>query len=67
VQAARRQLQAIEQLDVESLPRKLREVATLRVKHPALSLGELAAKCRPPITKAAAHHRMAALQRLAGE
>jgi cell division protein WhiA len=66
VQAARRQLQAIEQLDVESLPRKLREVATLRVKHPALSLAELAAKCRPPITKAAAHHRMAALQRLAG-
>jgi len=66
VQAARRQLQAIEQLDVETLPRKLREVATLRVKHPALSLGELAAKCRPPITKAAAHHRMAALQRRAG-
>jgi DNA-binding protein WhiA len=66
VQAARRQLQAIEELDVETLPRKLREVATLRVKHPSLSLGELAAKCRPPITKAAAHHRMAALQRLAG-
>jgi DNA-binding protein WhiA len=65
VLAARRQLQAIEQLDVEALPRKLREVATLRVKHPALSLGELAAKCRPPITKAAAHHRMVALQRLA--
>lgn len=65
VLAARRQLQAIEKLDVEALPRKLREVATLRVKHPALSLGELAAKCRPPITKAAAHHRMAALQRLA--
>jgi cell division protein WhiA len=65
VQAARRQLQAIEQLDVETLPRKLREVAALRVKHPALSLGELAAKCRPPITKAAAHHRMATLRRLA--
>jgi DNA-binding protein WhiA len=65
VQAARRQLQAIEQLDVETLPRKLREVATLRVKHPALSLTELAAKCRPPITKAAAHHRMATLRRLA--
>jgi DNA-binding protein WhiA len=65
VQAARRQLRAIEQLDVETLPQKLREVATLRVKHPALSLGELAAKCRPPITKAAAHHRMATLRRLA--
>jgi hypothetical protein len=65
VQAARRQLQAIEQLDVDSLPRKLREVATLRVKHPSLSLGELAVKCRPPITKAAAHHRMAVLKQLA--
>jgi cell division protein WhiA len=67
VQAARRQLQAIEQLDLETLPRTLREVARLRVRHPALSLGELAAKCRPPITKAAAHHRMAVLQRLAEE
>jgi len=35
------------------------------VRHPALSLGELAAKCRPPITKAAAHHRMTALRQLA--
>jgi DNA-binding protein WhiA len=65
VQAARRQLQAIEQLDVDSLPGKLRELATLRVRHPALSLGELAAKCRPPITKAAAHHRMTVLRQLA--
>jgi len=65
VQAARRQLQAIEQLDVDSLPGKLRELATLRVRHPALSLGELAAKCRPPITKAAAHHRMAVLRQRA--
>lgn len=65
VQAARRQLQAIEQLEVDSLPGRLREVAALRLRHPALSLAELAAKCRPPITKAAAHHRMAAIQRLA--
>src|SRR5438132_14234775 len=65
VLAARRQLQAIEQLDVEQLPRRLREIAGLRRKHPALSLAELAAKCRPPVTKAAAHSRMATLQRLA--
>ena len=38
-----------------------------RVKHPALSLAELATKCRPPITKAAAHHRLATLRRLADE
>ena len=29
-------------------------------RHPSLSLAELAEKCRPQITKAAAHHRMAA-------
>jgi DNA-binding protein WhiA len=66
VRAARRQLQAIERLDLERLPRGLREIALLRVSHPALSLGELALRCRPPITKAAVHHRMAALERLAG-
>jgi hypothetical protein len=65
VQAARRQLQAIEQLDVHALPGKLQEIATLRVKHPSLSLADLAAKCRPRITKAAAHHRMAAIRDLA--
>jgi cell division protein WhiA len=63
VKAAREQLEVIRQLDVELLPQKLREIATLRVKHPSLSLTELAAKCRPPITKAAAHHRMAVLRR----
>ena len=67
VQAAREQLAAIRQLDVEVLPRRLEEIARLRVRHPALSLGELAAKCHPPITKAAAHSRMAALRRLADE
>ena len=65
VQAAREQLAAIRKLDVDGLPRRLEEMARLRVKHPSLSLAELAAKCRPPITKAAAHHRMATLRRLA--
>jgi DNA-binding protein WhiA len=65
VQAAREQLAAIEQLDLETLPGKLREIATLRRRHPSLSLAELAGKCRPPITKAAAHHRMTILRQLA--
>ena len=65
VQAAREQLAAIRKLDVDGLPRRREEMARLRVKHPSLSLAELAAKCRPPITKAAAHHRMATLRRLA--
>ena len=65
VRAAQQQLEAIKQLDVDALPRKLQEIAALRRKHPALSLAELAKKCRPPITKAAAHHRMAVLRELA--
>ena len=66
VHAAQRQLDAIRRLDLETLPAKLQEVAALRLRHPALSLGELAARCDPPITKSAAHHRFAELERLAG-
>ena len=63
--AAHEQLQAIRALEGEALPNKLQEIADLRVRYPYSSLTELAAKCRPPITKAAAHHRMAALRELA--
>jgi DNA-binding protein WhiA len=66
VQAAQRQLEAIRQVELDSLPAKLREIAALRLSHPALSLSELAAKCRPPISKAAAHHRMRVLRTIAG-
>ncbi|MBV8396777.1 MAG: DNA-binding protein WhiA [Actinobacteria bacterium] len=65
--AAHEQLQAIRALEGESLPPKLQEIADLRVKYPHLSLTELASKCRPPITKAAAHHRMTVLRSLAEE
>ena len=60
--AAHEQLQAIRSLEGEQLPKKLQEIADLRVRHPWLSLSELAGKCRPPITKAAAHHRMKILR-----
>lgn len=66
VEAAQRQLEAIRQLELDALPEKLHEIAVLRLRHPALSLSELAHKCRPPITKAAAHHRMGVLRELAG-
>ena len=65
VQAAQRQLEAIRRLDLDVLPAKLAEIAGLRLRHPALSLAELAAKCRPPVTKAAAHHRLELVRRLA--
>lgn len=65
VRAAQHQLESIRRLDLDSLPLKVREIAALRLRHPALSLGELAGRCHPPITKAAAHHRMVVLGRLA--
>jgi DNA-binding protein WhiA len=67
--AAHEQVQAIHRLDREGgLPRlslPLREIADLRLRYPSASLRELAAKCRPPATKAAAHRRLAKLVDLA--
>jgi DNA-binding protein WhiA len=59
--AAHEQLEAIQKLDVDDLPPKLQEIARLRVRHPTLPLAELARKCRPPVTKAAAHRRLRAI------
>ena len=67
--AAHAQLQAVRRLEragaLERLPRPLREIGRLRLRHPAASLGELAAKARPRTTKATAHRRMQKLMRLA--
>ena len=48
-----------------TLPDELQEIAALRVKHPALSFRELAAKCEPRVTKAAVQRRLARLVQLA--
>jgi DNA-binding protein WhiA len=67
--AADAQLRAIKRLQtagrLEHLSPELREVAELRARHPSLSLRELARRLRPPATKAAAHRRLAKLQKLA--
>ena len=67
--AAHRQLEAARKLEaegaLESLGPPLREIAELRLRHPSLSLRELAVKCRPPASKAAAHRRMKRLIELA--
>lgn len=67
--AAHEQLRAIRSLAetkrLQTLPEALREIAELRLRHPSLSLRELAAKCRPPVTKASAQRRLAMLIRLA--
>jgi cell division protein WhiA len=63
--AAHTQLEAIRALGLDALPPHLAEIAELRLRHPSASLQQLAAKARPPITKAAAHRRLRAVVRLA--
>jgi hypothetical protein len=67
--AAHVQLQAVRALRAEGalerLPQRLREIADLRLRHPTLSLSELARKCDPPATKAAAHRRLRRLVQIA--
>jgi len=67
--AAHAQLQAVRLLvrtgDLERLPRPLREIGELRLRHPSATLAELAAKSRPRTTKATAHRRLQKLVRLA--
>jgi cell division protein WhiA len=67
--AAHAQLRAVRRLAdagrLELLPPPLREIAELRARHPADSLRELGARCRPPATKATAHRRLGRLIQLA--
>jgi cell division protein WhiA len=65
--AAHAQLEAVRKLDVDSLPDDLRELASLRVRHPTLPIAELARRCRPPITKASAYRRLRRLVELAAD
>jgi DNA-binding protein WhiA len=68
--AAHEQLQAVQRLRrsgvLARLPERLQEIADLRTRHPTLPLRELALKCQPPTTKAAAHRRLRRLQEIAG-
>jgi DNA-binding protein WhiA len=67
--AAQRQLDAARLLQstgaLESLPESLREAAHLRLRHPAMSLRELAGLTSPPATKAAMQRRLARLVEIA--
>jgi DNA-binding protein WhiA len=67
--AAQRQLAATRRLqeagDLEGLPDRLREAAELRLRHPELSLRELAERASPPATKAAMQRRLARIVAIA--
>jgi cell division protein WhiA len=67
--AAQAQLEAAERLRadgrLERLPRSIREAAELRLRHPAHSLRELAARTDPPASKAAMHRRLRRVEEIA--
>lgn len=67
--AAQAQIKAVRRLErgggLDDLAPELREIARLRVRHPSLSLAELARRCKPPATKSSAQRRLAKLVRLA--
>lgn len=69
VQAAQTQIEAIRILEqrgeLEQLPDKLRETAHLRCEHPELSLVQLAALCKPAVSKSCLNHRLRKLMDLA--
>src|SRR5262249_28910413 len=69
--AAQKQLHAVERLQrlnrLETLPFQLRDIADLRRDHPSLSVGELAKKSNPPVSKATAYRRLQKLIYLADE
>jgi cell division protein WhiA len=65
--AAHAQLEAVRGLHLDALSDELRELAQLRLRHPTATTAELAARCRPPLTKASAYRRLRRLQELAGE
>lgn len=60
--AASRDAQAARRLEqsgrLETLSPTVREAAELRLRHPSLSLRDLARKCRPQVTKATLHRRL---------
>lgn len=68
--AARRQVEQAQALKADprwpALPAALREAAELRLRHPYLSLQELARKRRPPLTKSTLNHRFRRIERLVG-
>jgi cell division protein WhiA len=68
--SAQLELHAIRRLEasggLDRLPLDLRQAAELRLRYPTLPLRELAARSRPPATKAAVHRRLKRLERLSG-
>ncbi|MCX7832308.1 MAG: DNA-binding protein WhiA [Actinobacteria bacterium] len=71
VNSAIKQMEAIiiidREIGINNLTPALREAADLRLKHPDLSLSELAKKAKGKITKSGLRHRLLRLEKIANE
>lgn len=67
--AALRQIENIKLLDqeigIENLPEKLKEVAELRLMHPDLNLQELGDMLQPKVSKSGVNHRLRKIDKMA--
>lgn len=68
INAAVAQIQAIETIQktigLENLPEELKEIALLRLKYKDLSLSELGARLKKPLSKSGVNHRLKKLMKL---
>lgn len=71
LKASIRHITAIEKISkekgLETLSQELYETANLRIKHRDISLGELALKHNPPLTKSGINHRLNKILKIANE
>ena len=71
VNAAVRQVESIKFIQMEiglkRLPKNLREIAELRLKHPDESLKELGEMLEPPVGKSGVNHRLRKIEKIASE
>ena len=69
ISAAYKQISAIEKLEkngvLSKLPEELREICSLRVNNPELSLEELSKLCKSGITKSGVNHRLKKIMEIA--
>ncbi|MBP9016117.1 MAG: DNA-binding protein WhiA [Candidatus Atribacteria bacterium] len=67
VDSSLRQRQKLQEVDLNSLPSRLREVAHLRLEHPYASLREIGNFCSPPLSKSGVHHRLREIEKIIEE
>lgn len=64
IKASSKQVKIIKEIGIGNLPVRLREIASLRLEHPELSLAELGEICSPNLKRAAVNYRLKKIENL---